>query len=145
MKFRTGSNTERTQKYVRVKVQNDIRMSTHIHKQLISPIFNCVTPVSVSLARQQQQQKYDTIINLFFIEYFLADMSGISSNKPTTLFLRVGISLWPVHSLASYCLQSHCCACLTSFSVFSRLVVSNWRDVSSTVSDSQRAGLTLRQ
>ena len=49
MKFGTGSNTERTQKYVRVKVQNDMRTSTHINKQ-ISPIFNCVTPESVSLA-----------------------------------------------------------------------------------------------
>ncbi len=36
MKFGTGSNTERTQKYARVKVQNDIRTSKP------SPIFNCV-------------------------------------------------------------------------------------------------------
>ncbi len=38
-------------KNARVKVQNDIRKPTHIfiHKQ-ISPIFNCVTPESVSLA-----------------------------------------------------------------------------------------------
>ncbi len=49
MKFGTGSKTELTQKYARVKVQNDIHMSTHIYKQ-ISPIFNCVTPESVSLA-----------------------------------------------------------------------------------------------
>ncbi len=47
MKFGTGSNNEITQKYEKVKVQNDIHMS----KQT-SPIFNCVTPVSVSLARQ---------------------------------------------------------------------------------------------
>ncbi len=47
MKFGTGSNNELTQKYEKVKVQNDIRTS----KQT-SPIFNCVTPVSVSLARQ---------------------------------------------------------------------------------------------
>ncbi len=33
MKFGTGLNTELTQKYARVKVQNDIRMSTHIYKQ----------------------------------------------------------------------------------------------------------------
>ncbi len=49
MKLGTGSNTERTQKYARVKVQNDIRTSKYINKQ-ISPIFNCVTPESVSLA-----------------------------------------------------------------------------------------------
>ncbi len=29
MQFGTGSNTERTQKYARVKVQNDIRTSKH--------------------------------------------------------------------------------------------------------------------
>ncbi len=45
MKFGTGSNNELTQKYEKVKVQNDIRTS----KQT-SPIFDCVTPVSVSLA-----------------------------------------------------------------------------------------------
>ncbi len=45
MKFGTGSNNELTQKYEKVKVQNDIRTS----KQT-SPIFNCVTSVSVSLA-----------------------------------------------------------------------------------------------
>ncbi len=43
MKLGTGSNTEQTQKYARVKVQNDIRTSKYINKQ-ISPIFNCVTP-----------------------------------------------------------------------------------------------------
>ncbi len=54
MKLGTGSNTERTQKYVRVKVQNDIRTSKYINKQ-ISPIFNCVTPESVSLAPLARQ------------------------------------------------------------------------------------------
>ncbi len=44
-----GSNAELTRKYERVKVQNDIRTSKHINKQT-SPIFNCVTPESVSLA-----------------------------------------------------------------------------------------------
>ncbi len=47
MKFGTGSNTELKQKYKRFKVQNDIHTSKH-NKQ-VSPIFNCVTPVSVSL------------------------------------------------------------------------------------------------
>ncbi len=51
MKFGTGSNAERTQKYGWVKVQNDIRTSIYTNTQT-SPIFNCVTPVSVSLARQ---------------------------------------------------------------------------------------------
>ncbi len=51
MKFGTGLNNELTQKYEKVKVQNDIRTSKHINKQT-SPIINCVTPVSVSLARQ---------------------------------------------------------------------------------------------
>ncbi len=32
MKLGTGSNTERTQKYARVKVQNDIHTSKHIYK-----------------------------------------------------------------------------------------------------------------
>ncbi len=49
MKLGAGSNTELTQKYVKVKVQNDIHTSKHIYKQT-SPIFNCVIPVSVSLA-----------------------------------------------------------------------------------------------
>ena len=39
---------------VRVKVQNDIRTSTYINKQ-ISPFFNCVTPDSVSLASLARQ------------------------------------------------------------------------------------------
>ncbi len=51
MKFGTGSNNELTQKYEKVKVQNDIRTSKYINKQT-SLIFNCVTPVSVSLACQ---------------------------------------------------------------------------------------------
>ncbi len=55
MKFGTGLNAERTQKYARVKVQNDIRTSIHTDKQT-SPIFNCVTPVSVSLATLARQQ-----------------------------------------------------------------------------------------
>ncbi len=54
VKFGTGSNMERTQKYLRVKVQIDIRTSTHINKQIF-PIFNCVTPKSVSLASLARQ------------------------------------------------------------------------------------------
>ncbi len=57
MKFGIGSNTELTQKYMRVKVQNDICTSTHklyINKQP-SPIFNCVTPESVSFASLARQ------------------------------------------------------------------------------------------
>ncbi len=50
MKFGTGSNKELTQKYEKVKVQNDVRTSKHIYKQTNIPDF--VTPESVSLARQ---------------------------------------------------------------------------------------------
>ncbi len=35
MKFGTGSNTEGTQKYARVKVQNYIRTSKHIYKLVV--------------------------------------------------------------------------------------------------------------
>ncbi len=49
MMFGTGSNAESTRNYERVKVQNDIRTSKHINKQTF-PVFNCVTPESVSLA-----------------------------------------------------------------------------------------------
>ncbi len=59
MKLGTGSNTERAQKYARVKVQNDIRTSKYINKK-ISPIFNCVTPESVSLAPLARQINYCT-------------------------------------------------------------------------------------
>ncbi len=45
-----GANT----KIWSVKVQNDIHTSKHINKQT-SPIFNCVTPVSVSLATLARQ------------------------------------------------------------------------------------------
>ncbi len=48
MKFRMGSNTERTQKYARVKVQ-----ITYVRPHIITnkhPRFSCVTPESVSLA-----------------------------------------------------------------------------------------------
>ncbi len=54
MKFGTGSNAERTQKYARVKVQNDIRTSIRTDKQT-SPIFNCVISVSVLLATLARQ------------------------------------------------------------------------------------------
>ncbi len=35
MKFGTGSNNELTQKYEKVKVQNDIRTSKHIYKLVV--------------------------------------------------------------------------------------------------------------
>ncbi len=52
MKFGTVSNTELTQKYVRVKLQNDISTSRHIYKQT-SQIFNSPdihSPESILLA-----------------------------------------------------------------------------------------------
>ncbi len=52
MKFGMGPYIKLTQKYVWVKVQNNIRRSKHINKQT-SPIFNCVTPVSVSQSQKR--------------------------------------------------------------------------------------------
>ncbi len=55
MKFGTGSNAERTQKYGGSKYKMTyIRPNIYINKQT-SPIFNCVTPVSVSLATLARQ------------------------------------------------------------------------------------------
>ncbi len=51
MMFGTGWNAELTRKYERVKVQNDTYVQTYINKQT-SPIFNWVTPESVSLANK---------------------------------------------------------------------------------------------
>ncbi len=49
MKFGMGSNPERTQKYGGSKYKiTYIRPNIYVNKQT-SPIFNCVTPVSVSL------------------------------------------------------------------------------------------------
>ncbi len=71
MKFGTGSNAERTQKYARVEVQNDIRTSIHTDKQT-SPIFNCVTPVIVSIATLARQiQKFPPAFFCFiFCNFF---------------------------------------------------------------------------
>ncbi len=49
MKFGTGSNAERTQKYGGSKYKMTY-VRPYIY--LTSPIFNCVTPVSVSLANK---------------------------------------------------------------------------------------------
>ncbi len=55
MKFGTGSNVERTQKYEGSKYKMTyVRPNIYINKQT-SPIFNCVTPVSVSLATLARQ------------------------------------------------------------------------------------------
>ncbi len=55
MKFGTGSNAERTQKYGGSKYKMTyIRSNIYINKQT-SPIFDCVTPVSVSLATLARQ------------------------------------------------------------------------------------------
>ncbi len=60
MKFGTGSNTERTQKYARVKVQNDIRTSKHIYiNKQTSPIFNCVTPECIA--------RSPSIVTMFYL------------------------------------------------------------------------------
>ncbi len=55
MKFGTGSNAERTQKYGGSKYKMTyIRPYIYLNKQT-SPIFDCVTPVSVSLATLARQ------------------------------------------------------------------------------------------
>ncbi len=61
MKFGTGSNAERTQKYGGSKYKMIyIRPNIYINKQT-SPIFDCVTPVSVSLATLARQQLAATV------------------------------------------------------------------------------------
>ncbi len=56
MKFGTGSNNELTQKYKKVKVQNDIRTSKHIiYKRTNICDFQLCYPVSVSLATLARQ------------------------------------------------------------------------------------------
>ncbi len=62
MQFGTGLNTELTQKYERVKVQNDY-VRPHIYKQ-ISPIFNCVTHESGSLTSLAHQLIGTNICNV---------------------------------------------------------------------------------
>ncbi len=55
MMLGTVSNAELTRKYERVKVQMTyVRPNIYINK-LTSPIFNCVTPESVSLASLARQ------------------------------------------------------------------------------------------
>ena len=64
MKFGTGSNAERTQKYGGSKYKMTyIRPNIYINKQT-SPIFNCVTPVSVSLATLARQLSFQLTIKL---------------------------------------------------------------------------------
>ncbi len=61
MKFGTGSNAERTPKYGGSKYKMTyIRPNIYINKQT-SPIFNCVTPVSVLLATLARQLEYQGI------------------------------------------------------------------------------------
>ncbi len=73
MKFGTGSNTELTQKYVRVKVQNDIRTSKHINKH---PQFSmcypckCLTCFARSpnihlCSSNDKLERYNWIIDIF--------------------------------------------------------------------------------
>ncbi len=56
MKFGTGSNAERTQKYGGSKYKMTyVRPNIIYTNKQTSPIFNCVTPVSVSLATLARQ------------------------------------------------------------------------------------------
>ncbi len=54
MKFGTGLNMERTQKYARVKVQNDIRTSTHMYKQTYIPDFQLWRACQIHLSESKQ-------------------------------------------------------------------------------------------
>ncbi len=66
MKFGTGSNAERTQKYGGSKYKMTyIRPNIYINKQT-SPIFNCVTPVSVSLANKQTSPIFNCVTPVSF-------------------------------------------------------------------------------
>ncbi len=77
MKFGTGSNAKRTQKYGGSKYKMTyVRPNIYINKQT-SPIFNCVTPVSVSLARQ-----LNTVIVLSFCQISKLRNICITSSAP---------------------------------------------------------------
>ncbi len=61
MKFGTGSNNKLTQKYEKVKVQSDIRTSTHIYKRTNIPDFKLCYPckcLARSLANNRHFNKW---------------------------------------------------------------------------------------
>ncbi len=69
-----------TQKYQKVKVQNDIRIRPNIYvNKQTSPIFNCVTPVNVSLTTLASQISHNLEpkpvhtygANVLFIHYIV--------------------------------------------------------------------------
>ncbi len=67
MKFGTGSNAERTQNYGGSKYKMTcVRPNIYTNKQT-SPIFNCVTPISVSLATLDRQLRW-TIENWVYVD-----------------------------------------------------------------------------
>ncbi len=62
MKFGTGSTTELTQKREGQSTKMPyVRPNIYINKQT-SPIFNCVTPVSVSLATLAHQLLHNSLL-----------------------------------------------------------------------------------
>ncbi len=66
MKFGTGSNNELTQKYKKVKVQNDTRTSTHIFKQTHTPDFQlCYSGKCLARYARLPIKHYE--INLFLM------------------------------------------------------------------------------
>ncbi len=71
MKFGTGSTTELTQKRVGQSTKMPyVRPNIYINKQT-SPIFNCVTPVSVSLATLARQlNTYSSIISYYYQKFY---------------------------------------------------------------------------
>ncbi len=64
MKFGTGSTTELTQKREGQSTKMPyVRPNIYINKQT-SPIFNCVTPVSVSLATFARQLEFHHVLKM---------------------------------------------------------------------------------
>ncbi len=64
MKFGTGSNNELTQKYEKVKVQNDISTSTHMYKLVMCLSTNGERFCLVKTTELLLQNLYFSLINV---------------------------------------------------------------------------------
>ncbi len=80
MKFGTGSTTELTQKYGRVKVQNDIHKCPNIYTNNI-PNFHCVTPESFSLTLLCSPMIMMMMIMMVNITFNFLFLCGVGSHK----------------------------------------------------------------
>ncbi len=98
MKFGTGSNTELTQKYERVKVLNDIHTSKHIYKQTNIPDFQlcypckCLARFTCSLIKHKVQVFRSAPISLNRATHCSADpfLYFYQDNLPTYVTSDVG-------------------------------------------------------